>query len=60
MTLPLMSPLEEMSQRRVRMINSMAGVHCRVFEDNSGALNITHTGISGSTWSKGNIKYQIC
>jgi len=32
--------MEEMSQQGFIMFNSVAGVHCRVLEDNSGALTI--------------------
>ena len=62
----LMSLLEEMLQQGVSMINSMASIHCKVFEDNSGALHIAtlpklapttkyiknYTGILGSTCNK--------
>ena len=39
-TIPIMNLMEEMQEQGVSMMNGKAKIKCKVFEDNSGALNI--------------------
>ena len=39
-TIPIMNMMEEMQEQGISMMDSKAKINCKVFEDNSGALNI--------------------
>jgi len=39
-TIPIMNLMEEIQEQGVSMMNSKAEIKCKVFKDNSGALNI--------------------
>ena len=39
-TIPLMEPLKEMKAKGLDVLDHRPKVHCKVFEDNSGALEI--------------------
>jgi len=39
-TIPIMRLLEEMSQKEFGMLESVAGVYSRIFEENSNVLTI--------------------
>ncbi len=40
-TIPIMELVKELKSQRFDMVSTQPTVHCRVFEDNSGALKIT-------------------
>ena len=39
--IPLMNPIEEMAEKGIGKFYACARVHCKVFEDNAGAMTIT-------------------
>ncbi len=57
--LPIMWLLEEAGQQGIRMLNARPKVHCKVFEDNAGAIEIANVPKMRPRTKHLNIKYHL-